>query len=112
MKLLKSWRSSSTKQITDDGPAPMDLGIVGAHAGKGAAMTGPNGAGTWHCGKELMAGRVAEEMMEERKEGRKAPRAANLIGTVTKTKDPMEAKATERTKPDIATIAESKGTSE
>ena len=40
--------------------------------------------------------------------------AANLIGTVTKTKDAMEAKAKVkvRAKPDIATTAESKGTSE
>ena len=47
--------------------------------------------------------RVAKETMEER--------AANLIGTVTKPKDPM-AKVRARVKHDTATIAESKGTSE
>ena len=35
---------------------------------------------------ELMNGRVAKETMEERKEAKQAPRAANPIGTVTKTK--------------------------
>ena len=37
--------------------------------------------------KELMNGRVAKEMAEARKEASKAPRAANLIGTVTRTKE-------------------------
>ena len=40
------------------------------------------------CGiveKELMDGRVAKEMTVERKEARRAPRAANLTGTVTGT---------------------------
>ena len=36
--------------------------------------------------EEQVNGRVAKETMEERKD----PRAANLNGTVTKTKDPME----------------------
>ena len=55
----------------------------------------------WECGiveKDLMKGRVAEEMTEERKEVRRARKAANLIGTVTQTKDPMETKARERAK--------------
>ena len=39
-----------------------------------------------------MNGRVAKEMTEERKEARKAPRAANLIGSVPKPKDPMKVK--------------------
>ena len=43
--------------------------------------------------KELLSVRVAQETMEERREARMAPRAANLIGTVTKTKDPMGTKA-------------------
>ena len=37
-------------------------------------------------GKELMSGRAAREMMEARKEARRAPREANPIGTVTRTK--------------------------
>ena len=37
-------------------------------------------------GKELKNGRVAEEMTKERKEARRAPRAANPIGTATKDK--------------------------
>ena len=43
--------------------------------------------------KELMNGRAAKETMDERRKGRKAPRAADLIGTMTKTKDPMKTKA-------------------
>ena len=39
--------------------------------------------------KELTNGRVAEEMTKERKEVRRAPRAANLTGTVTRTKEAM-----------------------
>ena len=66
--------------------------------------------------KELITGRVPKDMTEERKEARTAPRAANLIGTVTKRKDPMEAKAKAkgkvRAKPDIATIPERRSTSE
>ena len=68
--------------------------------------------------KDLMNGRVVEEQTEERKETIKAPRAANLVGTVTKTKDPTGTTAKGKTKVktraglDIATIAESSGTSE
>ena len=63
-----------------------------------------------------MSGRVANETMEERREARKAPRAANLIGTVTLSRGSMgtkaKAKMKERAKLDICTIAESRGTSE
>ena len=54
-----------------------------------------------------------EETMEERKEAIKASRAANLIGTVTKTQCPVETKARfkMRAKLDVAAIAEGKGTS-
>ena len=66
--------------------------------------------------KELVNGRVANETMKGRKEARKAPKAANLIGTVTMTKFPVETKAKAkvkvRAKLDIATIAMSKDTSE
>ena len=41
-----------------------------------------------------------------------APRAANLTGTVTKTKESMEAKAKVRANLDVATTSEGKGTSE
>ena len=66
-------------------------------------------------GKELMNGRVAGEMTEPRKEARRAPRAANRIGTVTRTKEAREkvrARAKASVKPDTATTAESRGTSE
>ena len=66
--------------------------------------------------KELVNGREAGEMMEARKEARKAPRAANLIGRVTKTKGPMgtkaKAKVKARVKHHIGTISESRGTSD
>ena len=64
--------------------------------------------------KELMNGRVAEKMTEARKESRKAPRAANLTGTVTRTKEALEtrARARARVNPGRATIAESRGISE
>ena len=42
--------------------------------------------------KELMNGRVAREMMETRKEAQRAPRAANLVATATRTREAMEAK--------------------
>ena len=65
--------------------------------------------------KELMNGRVAREMTEARKEARRAPRAANPIGTATRIKEAREkarARAKARVKPDTATTAESRGTSE
>ena len=61
--------------------------------------------------KELMNGRVAEEMTEKRR----APRAANLIGTGDRdagSNGNKDKKAKARVKPDTATIAESKGISE
>ena len=55
-------------------------------------------------------------MTEERKEVRRARRAANLTSTVTGTKEAPQtkakAKAKARARPDIATLAESKDTSE
>ena len=69
-------------------------------------------------GKELLNGQAAREMMEARKEARRAPRAASLMGTVTRTRKAMGAKgkararAKARVKPDTAMTAESKGTSE
>ena len=65
--------------------------------------------------KELMNGRVAGEMAEPRKEAKRAPRAANPIGTVTRTKEAREkatARAKARVKPDTATTAESSCISE
>ena len=57
-------------------------------AGKGTGKKGPHGAE--ECGivaKELMNGRVAEEMMEERKEVKKGSKGSkDLTGTVTGTK--------------------------
>ena len=67
--------------------------------------------------KELMNGRVAGEMMEPRKEAKRAPRAANPIGTATRTREAMGAKGKARAKsragvkPDTATCVESKGMS-
>ena len=77
------------------------------------------------CGiveKELMNGRVAEEMTEAGKEARRGPRAPNLTGTVTGTKEALETKAKAKAKArarararanhDIAAISESKDISE
>ena len=81
------------EMMADDGPTPVDLGNVGAHdarttqsdpdttndmsyedaraiawkvykAGKGAGKKGPNGSGTWHCGRgagEWTSGRRDDE---------------------------------------------------
>ena len=82
---------------------------------KEQARKGQTGQELGNVEKELMSGKG---MTEERKAARKAPRTANLIGTVTKTKDPMgtkaevKAKVKARAKLDTATIAENKGTSE
>ena len=70
--------------------------------------------------QELTNGRVAGEMTEARKEARRAPSAANLLGTATRTKEAPEAKETARAmarararvEQDIPSIAESKGISE
>ena len=131
--------------MADDGPVLMDLGNVGVHdtkttqsdsdtsndtsyedvcaivwkgckAGKGAGKKGPNLSGKHGIvGKALMTGRAAGGTTEARKESRRAPWAANPIGTVTRTKGAREkarARARARVKPDTATTAESRGTSE
>ena len=65
-----------------------------------------------------MNGRVAGEMTEARKEAKRSPRAANPIGTATRTREAMGAKekaratAKARAKPDTAMTAENRGTSE
>ena len=56
-------------------------------------------------GKELMYGRAAREMMEGRKEARRAPRVANPIGTVTRTKGAREKARAAIVKIDTATTA-------
>ena len=53
---------------------------------------------------------LAREMTEGRKEVKRAPSAANLTGTVTRTEEALE-KAKARAKPCTATTAESRGTS-
>ena len=63
--------------------------------------------------KELMNGRVAEEMMEARKEARKAAWAASPTGTGTKTREALgtqgqRPRARARARFDIAMTAESK----
>ena len=124
------------KMMADDGPVPMDLGKVGSQdakmtrsdsdtsndmsfddvravawkgykAGKGTGKKGPNGLGVWHRGEG------ADDMTKERrKEVRRAPRAANLTGTVTGTKEVLETKANAKTraraKSDTATNEESR----
>ena len=85
-------------------------------AGKGTGKKGPSGLGVWHRGKgadEWTSGRRDDGG----KEAKRAPRAANLIGTATKDKEAMGAKGKARTeararvKPDTATTAESQGIS-
>ena len=64
--------------------------------------------------KELMNGRAAGGTTEARKEARRGPRAANLIGALRRTEEPLEtrakarAKARASVKPETATTAESK----
>ena len=129
------------EMMADDGPVPMDMENVGTHdakttpsdqdtssdmsfedvcaiAGKGykagkGARRDQTDRGHGIVEKELMNGRVAEEMTE-RKEARRAPRAPDLTGTVRRTEEAQEtqAKANAIVKPDTATSAESKGTSE
>ena len=65
-------------------------------------------------GRELMNGRVAEGTRDARKEARRAPRAANPNGTVTRTKEAREKarkRARARMQPDTAATAKSKGVS-
>ena len=143
-EIMKKLETTVNEMMADDGPTPMDLGNVGTHdakttqsvsdtnndmsyedvcaiawkgykAGKGAGKKGQNGSGTWHRGKRADERRVAREMTEPRKEANRAPRAANPIGTVTRTKEAREkarARAKARVKPDTASTAESRGTSE
>ena len=65
--------------------------------------------------KELMNWTSGKRDDGGNKGGKKGTKVANL-GTVTETKDPMEAKGTAkvkvRTKPDLATTAKRKGTLE
>ena len=62
----------------------------GCKAGKGTGKKGSNGPGVWHREKKGVAGK---EMMEARKEARRGPRAVNLIGALTRTKEALETKA-------------------
>ena len=122
--------------MADDGPVPMDVVNVGTHDArttqsdqdashdlscvrsheKEQARKGQTEQERGIVEKEPRNGRVAEEMTGERNEVRRARRAANLTGMVTRTKEALETKAEAKTrakaKPDIATIAESKGVSE
>ena len=82
----------------------------GYKAGKGARKKGPHGAGLWYRGNgadEWTSSKKDE--VEKRREARKAPRAANSIGTATKTKGPAGTKAKGKAKAravlDIAAIA-------
>ena len=78
----------------------------GYKADKGAGRKDQTGRGHGIVEKELMNGRVPEDVTEARKEARRAPRAANLIGTLTGLK---EVKAKGRVKPDTAKIAREQG---
>ena len=58
----------------------------GYKGGKGAGKKGPNGSGTWHRGKgadEWLSGKRDDG---GNKEARRAPRVANPIGRVTRTR--------------------------
>ena len=109
------------EMMADDGPTPMDLGNVGAHdakmtqsdsdtsndmsfedlcaiawkgykADKGQAKRDQTDREHGIVEKELMNGRPAGETTEARKEARSVPRAANPIGTATRTREAMGAK--------------------
>ena len=80
----------------------------GYKAGKGAGQEGTEWMGTHGIvGKQLRDGGKTQ-----RQEGLQWPRAANPIGTVTRTREKTSARARARVKPDTATTAESRGTSE
>ena len=128
--------------MADDGPVPMDLGNVCTHdakmthsdsdtsndmsyddvcaiawtgnkAGKRTGKKGPNGSGVWRRGE----GADESEMMEERKEARRARKTPNLTGTATRTREALRAKGKARakvrarTKPDTTMTVASKGIS-
>ena len=104
--------------MADDEPAPMDLENVSVHdtkttqsdsdtsndtlyenacaialkgykVGKGAGKTGPNGSGTWHSGKGAGGWPSGRRDDGGKKGGKKGPRAADPIGTVTRIKEAM-----------------------
>ena len=74
------------------------------------AKQNPTDQGRGIVEKKLMSGRVTEEITEERKEVRKVPRATNLIGSVSRTKEAVETMAKARVGVDLdfLTIAKSK----
>ena len=143
-EILEKLEIIINEMMADAGPVPMVLGNVGTHDAKMTQSDSDTSNDMRHtktcvrslgkstkpareqarrdrtgreCGiveREQMNGRVAQEMTEAKKEAIRAPRAANLIGTVTRTKEALEtkAKAKARVKPDTATIAESKSISE
>ena len=141
-KIMEKLEIIVNEMMADEGPVPKDLGNVGTHGRKMTQNDSETSndisyedvcAIVWKgrltreqarrdrmdheygiVGKELMNG-TRGEMMEARKEARRAPRVASPIGTVTRTKGAREkarAKARARVKPDNATTAESKGTLE
>ena len=136
-----------TNEMADSGPILMDLGMWvemtrrRLRATRTRAMTRHTKTGAPSPGKgtkpakepakrvqmdrehdiverEPMYGRVAGEMTEPRKEARRAPKAASLNGTVTRTREAMEvqgkvrATVWTRAKPDTAMTAASTGISE
>ena len=102
------------EMMADDGPTPMELG------NNSGGMTRRLGHEHWpSLGKgirpareqarrdrmgqdhgivedELLKGRVARKMTKVRKEARRAPRAASLMGTVTRTRGAIGAKGKAR----------------
>ena len=114
------------EMMADDGPMTMDLGSVGAYdakttlsdldtsndmsykdvcaiawkgykAGKEAGKREQTDREHGIVEKELIIGRVGE-MMEATMEARRAPRAANLIGTATRTREAIGATGKARAK--------------
>ena len=87
----------------------------GHKAGKGAGKKGPNGSGTWHRGKgadEWTSGRRDDG---DKKGGKKSSKGRKPDGYGDKdkgSKGKARARAKARVKPDTATTAESRGTSE
>ena len=86
----------------------------GYKAGKRAGKKGQNGAGTWYREKGADEWASGKRVDGGKKGGKKGSKGSKSDWYSDKTKDPMEAeaKAKVRGKLDIATVAESKGTSE
>ena len=93
-KIMEKLEITTNEMMADDGPVPMNLANVGTNNARTTRVIRTRATtcrATMCLRSHGMDTKPAKE--QARKEARKVPRAANLMGTVTKTNDPMEAKA-------------------